>query len=144
MQFFERLFKLPDNLQGVRRSTARTAADEDLLSITRGLRGRGGAGFPTGRKWLFTREAKGDKKYVCCNADEGDPGAFMDRSVLEGDPHCSAYKSSFTICPPFTRCFSATVLACSGVICECFQSGTDKRKTTCARTGGKTFAPHGL
>ncbi len=52
-----------------------------------GLRGRGGAGFPTGLKWQFTREAKGDVKYVCCNADEGDPGAFMDRSVLEGDPH---------------------------------------------------------
>ncbi len=49
-----------------------------------GLRGRG---FPTGLKWQFTKEAKGDKKYVCCNADEGDPGAFMDRSVLEGDPH---------------------------------------------------------
>ncbi len=52
-----------------------------------GLRGRGGAGFPTGRKWLFAANAKGDKKYVCCNADEGDPGAFMDRSILEGDPH---------------------------------------------------------
>jgi len=52
-----------------------------------GLRGRGGAGFPTGLKWEFTRKAKGDKKYVLCNADEGDPGAFMDRSVLEGDPH---------------------------------------------------------
>jgi len=52
-----------------------------------GLRGRGGAGFPTGLKWQFTRAAKGDVKYVCCNADEGDPGAFMDRSVLEGDPH---------------------------------------------------------
>ena len=52
-----------------------------------GLRGRGGAGFPTGLKWQFTKEAQGDKKYVCCNADEGDPGAFMDRSVLEGDPH---------------------------------------------------------
>ncbi|SDF20375.1 NADH-quinone oxidoreductase subunit NuoF [Sporolituus thermophilus] len=52
-----------------------------------GLRGRGGGGFPTGLKWEFTRNAKGDKKYVVCNADEGDPGAFMDRSVLEGDPH---------------------------------------------------------
>ena len=52
-----------------------------------GLRGRGGAGFLTGRKWNFTKEAVNDKKYVCCNADEGDPGAFMDRSVLEGDPH---------------------------------------------------------
>lgn len=52
-----------------------------------GLRGRGGAGFPTGKKWEFTRIAKGDQKYVVCNADEGDPGAFMDRSILEGDPH---------------------------------------------------------
>ena len=55
-----------------------------------GLRGRGGAGFPTGLKWQFCRNAKPDEtgiKYVCCNADEGDPGAFMDRSILEGDPH---------------------------------------------------------
>ena len=52
-----------------------------------GLRGRGGAGFPTGRKWEFASKVQSDKKYVCCNADEGDPGAFMDRSILEGDPH---------------------------------------------------------
>jgi len=52
-----------------------------------GLRGRGGAGFPTGLKWEFCRNAQGDKKYVICNADEGDPGAYMDRSVIEGDPH---------------------------------------------------------
>jgi len=52
-----------------------------------GLRGRGGAGFPTGLKWEFAANAEGDQKYVCCNADEGDPGAFMDRSILEGDPH---------------------------------------------------------
>jgi len=52
-----------------------------------GLRGRGGAGFSTGMKWMFAHNAPGDKKYVCCNADEGDPGAFMDRSILEGDPH---------------------------------------------------------
>mgnify|MGYP000057317541 CR=1 FL=1 len=52
-----------------------------------GLRGRGGAGFPTGIKWELTQKAPGDNKYVLCNADEGDPGAFMDRSVLEGDPH---------------------------------------------------------
>ena len=55
--------------------------------LASGIRGRGGAGFPTGRKWQFTKDAPGDIKYVCCNADEGDPGAFMDRSVLEGDPH---------------------------------------------------------
>jgi len=54
---------------------------------TAGLRGRGGAGFPTGMKWDFCRQAEGDQKYIVCNADEGDPGAFMDRSVLEGDPH---------------------------------------------------------
>jgi len=52
-----------------------------------GLRGRGGAGFPTGKKWEFTAMAQGEQKYVVCNADEGDPGAFMDRSILEGDPH---------------------------------------------------------
>ncbi len=52
-----------------------------------GLRGRGGAGFPTGLKWEFTYKAEGEKKYIVCNADEGDPGAFMDRSILEGDPH---------------------------------------------------------
>ncbi|MBQ6992656.1 MAG: NADH-quinone oxidoreductase subunit NuoF [Clostridia bacterium] len=52
-----------------------------------GLRGRGGAGFPTGKKWFFTKIAEGNQKYVVCNADEGDPGAFMDRSILEGDPH---------------------------------------------------------
>ncbi|HOW88490.1 MAG TPA: NADH-quinone oxidoreductase subunit F, partial [Candidatus Omnitrophota bacterium] len=52
-----------------------------------GLRGRGGAGFPTGMKWEITRKAPGDQKYMICNGDEGDPGAYMDRSVLEGDPH---------------------------------------------------------
>lgn len=52
-----------------------------------GLRGRGGAGFPTGVKWQFEKDQPGDEKYVICNADEGDPGAFMDRSLLEGDPH---------------------------------------------------------
>ena len=53
-----------------------------------GLRGRGGGGFPTGTKWGFAAASVADQKYICCNADEGDPGAFMDRSVLEGDPHC--------------------------------------------------------
>ena len=55
--------------------------------LASGLRGRGGAGFPTGKKWAFAAANQADQKYVCCNADEGDPGAFMDRSVLEGDPH---------------------------------------------------------
>ncbi|AIF68743.1 NADH dehydrogenase [Palaeococcus pacificus DY20341] len=62
--------------------------EEIIDVITKsGLRGRGGAGFPTGLKWKFARQAKGDEKYIICNADEGDPGAFMDRNVLEGDPH---------------------------------------------------------
>ncbi len=61
------------------------AVIQELLDS--GLRGRGGAGFPTGRKWAFAKASQGDIKYVCCNADEGDPGAFMDRSILEGDPH---------------------------------------------------------
>lgn len=60
-----------------------------------GLRGRGGAGFPTGLKWKLAKQNDADQKYVCCNADEGDPGAFMDRSVLEGDPH--ALLESMTI-----------------------------------------------
>ncbi len=62
--------------------------DEVIETIEKsGLRGRGGAGFPTGKKWELTRRATGKQKYVVCNADEGDPGAFMDRSILEGDPH---------------------------------------------------------
>jgi NADH:ubiquinone oxidoreductase subunit F (NADH-binding)/(2Fe-2S) ferredoxin len=61
--------------------------DEVIAEVERsGLRGRGGAGFPTGRKWSFTRKAAGNEKYIVCNADEGDPGAYMDRSLLEGDP----------------------------------------------------------
>ena len=71
---------------------------EDVIKtvIDSGLRGRGGGGFPTGRKWSFTAANKADQKYVVCNADEGDPGAFMDRSVLEGDPHCIV--EAMTIC----------------------------------------------
>ena len=63
---------------------------DEVIQIVKdsGLRGRGGGGFPTGLKWSFTRKNQADQKYVVCNADEGDPGAFMDRSVLEGDPHC--------------------------------------------------------
>ncbi|MBQ2828883.1 MAG: NADH-quinone oxidoreductase subunit NuoF [Clostridia bacterium] len=63
---------------------------EDVIKVVKdsGLRGRGGGGFPTGMKWEFTSKNAADQKYVVCNADEGDPGAFMDRSVLEGDPHC--------------------------------------------------------
>ena len=63
---------------------------EQVIQVVKdsGLRGRGGGGFPTGLKWEFTSKNQADQKYVVCNADEGDPGAFMDRSVLEGDPHC--------------------------------------------------------
>ena len=62
---------------------------EQVIEVVKdsGLRGRGGGGFSTGMKWMFTANAQGDQKYVACNADEGDPGAFMDRSILEGDPH---------------------------------------------------------
>ncbi|MGI6577291.1 MAG: NADH-ubiquinone oxidoreductase-F iron-sulfur binding region domain-containing protein [Eubacteriales bacterium] len=67
--------------------TEMTPADVIDTILASGLRGRGGAGFPTGRKWAFAAREEGPIKYVCCNADEGDPGAFMDRSLLEGDPH---------------------------------------------------------
>ncbi len=70
------------------KALAEMTSQQVIDEITKsGLRGRGGGGFPTGRKWQFTHDAVGDQKFVLCNADEGDPGAFMDRSVLEGDPH---------------------------------------------------------
>ena len=67
----------------------KTMTPEQVIEevLNSGLRGRGGAGFPTGMKWKFARASQDSKKYIVCNADEGDPGAFMDRSVLEGDPH---------------------------------------------------------
>ena len=87
----------PDNIEEYIARGGYEALGKALTSMTpiqiidevkaSGLRGRGGAGFPTGLKWSFCAAAKGEKKYVICNADEGDPGAFMDRSVLEGDPH---------------------------------------------------------
>ena len=67
--------------------TEKTPEDVIQILMDSGLRGRGGAGFPTGLKWKFAAANEADQKYVCCNADEGDPGAFMDRSILEGDPH---------------------------------------------------------
>src|SRR5690606_22887475 len=69
--------------------TLKTRTPQDIVQIVTqsGLRGRGGGGFPTGVKWGITLKVPGEKKYVVCNADEGDPGAFMDRSVLEGNPH---------------------------------------------------------
>ncbi|MDI6788908.1 MAG: NADH-quinone oxidoreductase subunit F, partial [Planctomycetota bacterium] len=69
--------------------TFREMSPDEVIAEVKisGLRGRGGAGFPTGVKWEFCRKAQGNEKFVICNADEGDPGAYMDRSVLEGDPH---------------------------------------------------------
>lgn len=78
-----------DGYKALEKVLTEMSQDEVIEEITKSnLRGRGGAGFPTGKKWAFTKMAKGDQKYVVCNADEGDPGAFMDRSILEGDPHC--------------------------------------------------------
>ena len=77
-----------DGYQGLTKALTQMTPEEVIAEVLKsGLRGRGGAGFPTGKKWEFTAKAQGDQKYVCCNADEGDPGAFMDRSILEGDPH---------------------------------------------------------
>ncbi len=74
--------------QALRKTLSVMTPEEVIEEMKRsGLRGRGGAGFPTGRKWEFCRNANGERKYVICNADEGDPGAFMDRSILEADPH---------------------------------------------------------
>lgn len=87
----------PESIEDYIENDGYKALEKALKNMTReevideikasGLRGRGGAGFPTGLKWEFAYKAKSDKKYIVCNADEGDPGAFMDRSVLEGDPH---------------------------------------------------------
>ena len=77
-----------DGYQALYKALTSMTPDEVVKEVLdSGIRGRGGAGFPTGRKWMFTKDAPGDVKYVACNADEGDPGAFMDRSILEGDPH---------------------------------------------------------
>ena len=73
--------------QGLKRALGMTPDEVINEVLASGLRGRGGGGFPTGLKWQFCRKAPGDRKYLICNADEGDPGAFMDRSVLERDPH---------------------------------------------------------
>ncbi len=77
-----------DGYQALAKVLTEMTPEQVIEEIKRsGLRGRGGAGFPTGRKWELTRAAKGEPKYIICNADEGDPGAFMNRRVLEGDPH---------------------------------------------------------
>ena len=77
-----------DGYLGVSKALLEMTPTDIIAEVkTSGLRGRGGAGFPTGLKWEFAHKAAGEEKYVLCNADEGDPGAFMDRSVLEADPH---------------------------------------------------------
>lgn len=74
--------------QSIRRALLEMKPEDVIAEIKKsGLRGRGGAGFPTGLKWQFARQAPGKEKYIICNGDEGDPGAFMDRSIMEGDPH---------------------------------------------------------
>ena len=78
-----------DGYKALEQVLTKMTQDEVIDVVSKsGLRGRGGAGFPTGKKWSFTQKAESAQKYVVCNADEGDPGAFMDRSILEGDPHC--------------------------------------------------------
>ena len=77
-----------DGYQALAKAVTKMKPDDIIQELLdSGIRGRGGAGFPTGRKWAFAKASQSDIKYVCCNADEGDPGAFMDRSILEGDPH---------------------------------------------------------
>ncbi|MGB9812559.1 MAG: NADH-quinone oxidoreductase subunit NuoF [Thermovenabulum sp.] len=77
-----------DGYMALAKVLTKMTPQEVIDEVTKsGLRGRGGGGFPTGKKWQFAKDAPGDVKYVVCNADEGDPGAFMDRSILEGDPH---------------------------------------------------------
>ena len=77
-----------DGYKAIEKALSDMSPQDVIDEITKsGLRGRGGAGFPTGVKWGFARKAPSAQKYIICNADEGDPGAFMDRSVLEGDPH---------------------------------------------------------
>jgi NADH:ubiquinone oxidoreductase subunit F (NADH-binding)/NAD-dependent dihydropyrimidine dehydrogenase PreA subunit len=78
-----------DGYKALAKALTEMSPDEVILEVLdSGLRGRGGAGFPAGKKWHYAREEKSEIKYVVCNADEGDPGAFMDRSIIESDPHC--------------------------------------------------------
>lgn len=86
-----------DGYQALEKALFEMTGDEIIDELkTAGLRGRGGAGFPTWMKWNFSKQVPGDTKYVVCNADEGDPGAYMDRSTLEGDPH--SVLEAMTIC----------------------------------------------
>ena len=78
-----------DGYKAIEKVLTQMTPDEVIETVSKsGLRGRGGAGFPTGKKWSFAQKEVSNQKYIVCNADEGDPGAFMDRSILEGDPHC--------------------------------------------------------
>ncbi|MBJ2356954.1 NADH-quinone oxidoreductase subunit NuoF [Sphaerochaeta sp. S2] len=86
-----------EGYQGLEKALFEMTSEDIIEELkTAGLRGRGGAGFPTWMKWNFSRQAENDTKYVVCNADEGDPGAYMDRSTLEGDPH--SVLEAMTIC----------------------------------------------
>ncbi len=115
IQFYQKQFRIvlrncgfidPENIdeyiaregyQGLERALFEMTGDEIIEELkTAGLRGRGGAGFPTWMKWNFSRQVQNDTKYVVCNADEGDPGAYMDRSTCEGDPH--SVLEAMTIC----------------------------------------------
>jgi NADH-quinone oxidoreductase subunit F len=82
-------YEARNGYEALKKLTAENISQEDLIQdvIDSGIRGRGGGGFPTGMKWRFANKSQSKEKYIICNADEGDPGAFMDRSVLEGDPH---------------------------------------------------------
>jgi len=82
-------YEARDGYKAIKKISNQKISKEDVIQtvLDSGLRGRGGGGFPTGLKWRFAHNSKSDIKYIICNADEGDPGAFMDRSVLEGDPH---------------------------------------------------------
>lgn len=115
IEFYQKQFRVvlrncgvinPENIEeyiaregyiGLEKALFELSADEVIEELKKsGLRGRGGAGFPTWLKWDLTKKAKGDEKYVVCNADEGDPGAYMDRSTVEGDPH--SIIEAMTIC----------------------------------------------
>ena len=82
-------YEVHDGYKGIKKIIAEEISQEQVIQtvLDSGIRGRGGGGFPTGLKWRFAYKNQSDKKYIICNADEGDPGAFMDRSLLEGDPH---------------------------------------------------------
>ncbi|MFO7828801.1 MAG: NADH-quinone oxidoreductase subunit NuoF [Bacteroidales bacterium] len=82
-------YELHNGYKGIRKIVDENISQEQVIQnvLDSGIRGRGGGGFPTGLKWRFAYKNKSDEKYIICNADEGDPGAFMDRSLLEGDPH---------------------------------------------------------